>query len=446
MLLSFSFIDNGYVKANALEQNNIENLTESEALEFVTKYNIDLPSGISDSTIGGITRSIILECYNNPNIEFIYNYDEMQEYAYNIKEIVSLLLNDYGVSVASTTNYSLQYNKVKNSSGNWVTSGGTYDTRWQNYNCYAYSINRIEQPHYYNTNWQYQPGDMSGTGSFDNSQSISVLANVVKNDLLAMGYTNVVLYTSIPTLPIGNEELICVRQGQSDYHFMHYDKIENAWLHKPGNTAVLKYNYTPNNSMIWYGEYSFYGSEESNTSLTYDSNIYFIKYNKPLVNISNGNTLSTTLNIQQAKDSILEINNSTNGNISIFLYSGNSISVNLYNDEMDLVNTYTGNNLTFSTTGAHKKYYIRVNFVSSSSSGNISISMSHHSHSYSYTSISSTQHRGSCSCGHSFVGDHIWTQTSGGIILNINELQPNYIVKYVCTVCDYETNKPPIGA
>ena len=27
MLLSFSFIDNGYVKANALEQNNIENLT-----------------------------------------------------------------------------------------------------------------------------------------------------------------------------------------------------------------------------------------------------------------------------------------------------------------------------------------------------------------------------------------------------------------------------------
>ena len=59
MMISFSLVDNGHVKANALEQNNFENLTENEALEFVNKYNIDLPNGISDSTIGKITQSII---------------------------------------------------------------------------------------------------------------------------------------------------------------------------------------------------------------------------------------------------------------------------------------------------------------------------------------------------------------------------------------------------
>ena len=447
MILSINLIGSKNVKVNALEQYDFENITESEALEFVSEYDIELPSGISDSTIGEITQSIIKRCANDPTVEFVYNYGEMQEYANRIKEVVSQTSNNCGVSVADESTYTLQYNKVKDSNGNWVTSGGAYDNRWLKYNCYAYSINRIEQPQFYSSGIyiQYQPGNMSGSGTFNSSQNISVLASIVKNDLLVMGYTNVVLYTSIPSLPSGNEELICVRQGDLDYHFMHYDKIENAWLHKPGGTAVLKYNYIPNNDTDWYGEYSSNGTEFFDTMVTYDSDIYFIKYNKPTANIQNNTTVNTNLYIQSGKDSILEISNSTNSNFVINMSCSNFMEVDLYDSEMDFLNSYSGTSVVFETTGSYSKYNLRVNYEATSAYGNVSISLIKHNHSYSFTPYSSTQHNCSCSCGLKFKANHVWTQSSGGIILNVDPNLPNALVKYVCTACGYETNKPPMG-
>ena len=428
------------------KQYDFENITESEALEFVTNNNIDIPLGIVDSKVGEITKSIIQKCASNSNAVFFYNYGEMQKYADEIKEIVPSKNNNSRL-IENTNTYYLQDNTVKNENGYWVTSGGAYDDRWENYNCYAYAINRIEQPQFYLSGAysQYQPGNMS-SGTFNANNDISFLANIVKNDLLAIGCTNVILYTSFPTLPSGNEELICVRQGTSDYHFMHYDKTENAWLHKPGGSAVLKYNYTPNNDLLWFIEYSSYGVENIDYSEVYASDIYFIKYTKPSVNINSGNNLTTSLYIQSGKDSVLEVINSTNSNINISLSAGTAISVNLYDDEMDWLNTYSGSNIAFATTGSYKKYYVRVNFSSSTNYGNVSITINHHSHTYSYTSISSTQHRVSCGCGYTSVANHVWTQSSGGIILNVDPNLPNALVKYVCTACGYETNKPPIGA
>lgn len=84
-------------------------------------------------------------------------------YADSIKQLVSeysIETND--IMSLSLSAYTLKYNKVKDSNGNWVTSGGAYDDRWNNYNCYAYSIKRNELPQYYASNpIQYQPGDMA---------------------------------------------------------------------------------------------------------------------------------------------------------------------------------------------------------------------------------------------------------------------------------------------
>ncbi len=147
------------------------------------------------------------------------------------------------------------YNKVQDANGNWVTSGGVFNPKWYNYNCYAFSINRAEQPNFYSTGRQYQPGDMSDAGTFGDCSNINQLGKIICADLVAMGYSNISLSSSIPTIN-SSQELICVRMKyDADYHFMRYDIDTNAWYHKPGTTAVLKYNYVPSNDRLWYTEY-----------------------------------------------------------------------------------------------------------------------------------------------------------------------------------------------
>lgn len=85
MILSYCFINNKNIKVSALQQYDFENITESEALEFVTNNNIDIPLGIVDSKVGEITKSIIQKCASNSNAVFFYNYGEMQKYADEIK-------------------------------------------------------------------------------------------------------------------------------------------------------------------------------------------------------------------------------------------------------------------------------------------------------------------------------------------------------------------------
>lgn len=127
---------------------------------------------------------------------------------------------------------------------------------------------------------------MSNSGSFTTSKTIYELATVVKNDLLKRGYTNISLSTTIPDIT-NNQELICIRMSKYDYHFMKYDLSTNSWYHKPGSTAVLKYNSTPNNFEKWYGEYSAYGKDGKKgqpwsiiTHLLY-KNIFLEAYENP---------------------------------------------------------------------------------------------------------------------------------------------------------------------
>lgn len=419
-------------KAETLNAYDFLNISESESLNFIEEFDIEAPVEIRQSSdFASLTQNLIKLSASSRDYRFVYNYGAMQTYAEAIQEVVKRYAVYDDVSLLSSTTYELQYNTVKNNRGEWVTSGGAYDTRWENYNCYAYAINRIEQPQFYSSGLyiQYQPGNMSGSGGFSSTISIADFANIIKNDLLAIGYTNVLLSTTIPSIDEG-QELICVRRGDFDYHFMRYDGATNAWYHKPGKTAVLKYNYIPNNNMLWYTEGSLHGLEASGDTI-YDSTIYFIKYDLNDVAVS-GNTsnLSYALNVQAKKDSILKINNSSYSKYYSFTISAtNSFEVELYDDEMELVESYEGTPVQFYKSLVGNVYYLKLNYSSVRSSGNINIVISAHAHIYTYTSTG-TGHTASCNvCGYVITTSHTYSShycTGCGEYTTLHDYDRNY--------------------
>ena len=164
--------------ASAVTDNEYDfpNFTEADSMAFVEEQNIEIPINLQQSDyLSTFTRELIVKSYESPDTPFLFNYPPTQEYAENIREAVRAHIDFAAVSaVATTTATSLQYSKVMDSNGNWVVSGGDFDIKWLYYNCYAYSINRAEQPQYYSSGEyiQYQPGNMSGAGRFVKGTSI----------------------------------------------------------------------------------------------------------------------------------------------------------------------------------------------------------------------------------------------------------------------------------
>lgn len=422
-ILVFSF------SASAVENYDFINFTEEDALTFVDNHNIDVPTKLSQSNNAGeFTLSTILQSYYDPNIEFCYNYNETQRYAEKIRDAVSLYVNSAAVpAIAATETYQLQYNKVRDANGNWVTSGGYYNNKWLNYNCYAYSINRAEQPSFYSTGKQYQPGDMSGAGSFLYCDTIDDLAAVVQADLEAMGYSNISLSETIPTIDSSNQ-LICVRMSYADYHFMYYDIETNAWYHKPGSTAVLKYNLVPSNSNLWYRETSYCGTERLHHT-PYDSKIIFIKYSKNQINI-NSNVTSKEY-IQPYKDIFCELNFIHSCNHEIKLSSSNSVKYEIYNDEFDIISSGSGTDININVNINKGKYYLRMNFESYTNLSYVDISIYTHPYTDHYDYHSFSQHKAYCECGEYILSEHGFNASSYSCLLCGAPHTHDYTDRYV---------------
>lgn len=392
--------------ADASEVYNFAEFSETDSMEFVENNNIEIPEKLLNSDIlESFTRDIILQAYNHPNVPFSFNYGETQKYAEAIRVAVQSHLNPSGIpSAASTTTYTLQYNKVKNSVGNWVTSGGYYNPKWHNYNCYAYSINRVEQPEFYDSAFQYQPGDMCGEGDFANCDNINQLASIVVNDLIAMGYSSIITTTSIPSVN-SSQELICVRMSNTDYHFMHYDMNTNAWYHKPGRTAVLKYNNIPSNNLIWYSEVSYLG-EEYSSGFEYDSDIIFIKYSKKTIDVSTSGTQKVT--IKPGKDTLKEIIFSNTGYYKIELSSPYDFEYEIYDNNFNVISSGESNNISAYLSAIVGKYYLRMNFkTNTTKSSYVNVNITQHTHSYeNYTYFNYSTHKGTCACGKTDLSAH----------------------------------------
>ena len=237
----------------------LSEMSDTECVEFITENDIEIPSAFIDYPgLGAFVKKIICAVEINPNYPIIYNYGVTRDFVENIKTLV----NDY---YCATLNYSLQnfsfysdnepyklqYNTVL-SDGEWRDSNGDWDFSYIGYNCYSYAIGKTERA--------YDPGDFAKTGSFYFEINIYDLTLVVMDDLEFLGY-DVEVHENIPVVLGQYESLICIRRttsedsSETDYHFMKYDSISDAWYHKPGGTAILKHNSVPS-CEPWKKEYS----------------------------------------------------------------------------------------------------------------------------------------------------------------------------------------------
>ena len=243
---------------------------------------------------------------------------------------------------------------------------------------------------------------MSGAGTFSSCDTIDSLAEIVKSDLEEMGYSNVMLSPTLPTID-SSQELICVRMSYADYHFMRYDIETNAWYHKPGITAILKYNTVPSEDNIWYREYSFYGSESPDAP-PYDSEIVFITYNKKQIDINSDATIREY--IQPNNDIFLNLNFADSEIYNFKLNSTHSVKFEIYDENFNFVEGGNGTNIDIHISIINPKYYLRVNFESYEYLDYVDISINDCPYNDHYEQYSATQHKAYCECGEYVLEDH----------------------------------------
>ena len=342
-----------------------------------------------------------------------------------------------------------------------------YENNTDSYNCYAYAINRVDEldvnnDRFYNpaqTEKIYQPGDISknisNTFYIDLNGSNEDNINRVKcntlRDLYAMGHTDVMVYNLVRNINVYNamlasidfstQELICFRVGPSDYHFMRYDSVTNAWYNKNGYDPIYKYTDNggiPSNNVHWVS-----GSN------VYDSEIIYIVYDKLRINIPENGELEQNITVKGGvanglnynpiyccgdeaccnpdgvcscgneivyggKDVVYELimpelcdysirltSNDSNFNYQLYsynIYNGNYV-LHASGSSIQNGTLYEVNLISSLTVG---KYYLRMDFGKNSDSDK-TISLVAHSTPHSYTdhyeSASSLFHKAYCECG-----------------------------------------------
>lgn len=186
---------------------------------------------------------------------------------------------------------------------------GGYDDKHEDYNCYAFAIERYEtNPKYQTEGKMCEPGIFKyGKPMFDKYHTtILELANYVREDLEMMGMTSVDVSPSEPVTIGDNQKLICVRRGDEDYHFMKYIKEEDIWLHKVRNSCIMKFNGSFNVESSWTNEFAKlssyydgtgdYGVVYDGGNVEYSGTIYYILYTVPEVITMNCQSSAQTYN------------------------------------------------------------------------------------------------------------------------------------------------------
>ena len=145
----------------------LSNCSDDELLAFLRENDIAIPDGLADSQehLLELVRYFIAEIELNPNIEFIYNLAQLQDFAYALKFAVNDFY-DVDSSIQPFANYGLQDSTVYQTPSNMTS-----------YNCYAYALGR--------SSW-CSPGELSGHGDMTQTtlknKSIYELAEYVKDE------------------------------------------------------------------------------------------------------------------------------------------------------------------------------------------------------------------------------------------------------------------------
>lgn len=247
---SFAFSQhNGKV----IELSDLVNSSPEECVIALQSADVTIPKVYDDTDIQATAVKQIIDDYYYGRIDseaIPYNYTGLVELSDTlIKEI------EKSDNIVAAKKY-----KLINS-----TVIGKWKADYKKYNCYGYALGKKKyvNPGYYSNN------------KFNMSYSISKMANLVCSDLDALGY-NSYKTDSKPTLK-RNEQVICIRKGNQDYHFMRGGTSVSTWKHKPGGTNPLKWNYSSPAKKTWTNEYSKNNVEYAG-SITYTSKIYYIVY------------------------------------------------------------------------------------------------------------------------------------------------------------------------
>ena len=271
------------VSRNSQRVQTLSDMSEQDCVEFIIQNGITIPDGFPN--LGAFVKSNIQTAERYPDAAPVYSYDV----TYYFAESIRALVNEYygtaqrdpsvtrSIHIIEVLEDSLVYST---NLGAWSDHDGGWCPIWEKYNCYAYAIDRTEQPSEYASSFQYQPGDFAHTGSFYYDIPTYDLAMVVKDDLveLGLGYSDVCVSYAVPDTALlsSNQKLICIRTGDDDFHFMKYN--DGYWYHKPSGTAILRYKFHPSD-YIWKRENSANGIEyEGNTAYPYYKEIYYIVY------------------------------------------------------------------------------------------------------------------------------------------------------------------------
>jgi len=230
-------------------------LNEKEIVDFLINNDVPFPSNeITPYYYGEFAKRVVTLILNYEDFYFAINSEVTRQFAENIRDCVYSVLG-YNLSINTSLRYSLQYS----------TRVGSWNSVYGSYNCFGFALGT--------TNW-YRVGGPGGAGTWiAGSTSLSTAVSWIQQDLTALGYTIHSVTTYIPSVSSG-QQLICYRQGPSDYHFMRYISSIGAWRHKPGATLPLQYLYTPRYGTYWYNEYSKEGVDYP-ASTYYSGTIYY---------------------------------------------------------------------------------------------------------------------------------------------------------------------------
>lgn len=154
----------------------------------------------------------------------------------------------------------------------------SWNANMLNYNCYAFVLGL--------TNGKPYPGQYAGLLVYDGDIDIDEMADDVKNDLLSdqFSYECVRVQSTMPSVIDSEETVIAVRKEKErtsylyecDFHFSIL--TDEGWLHKPDDTAVLKFNNPPSNNVDWNNECVKNGNQTEAPNIVYDSDIMYIVF------------------------------------------------------------------------------------------------------------------------------------------------------------------------
>lgn len=379
-IIAFSLISSCFINVKG-DDRILSEMTEDECLEFIIDSGVTIPQSYSNSPVlKQFVKNTIICVENNLDTHFAYNYIDTLELAEAIKDVVNEYYGSIGLNALNRD--PIQIDALENSmlwyNGSWSYYHGDWKDKWSNYNCYAYAINRSEYPAQYLSARQYQVGDFSNSGSFiPGVTTVYDLASIVEDDLEALGMTDISIDNALPPDIGPNQRLIALRVGPYDYHFMKYDKASDAWFHKPGLTAVMKYIREMTNSWIWTGEF-YNGQIYNDSTWYYNSQILFITYTPPFFSLSDDTTsLTHPIYLSNGRDYIYDINVEDDDFYKIRVDTSSPISVYLYDYDMDLVSNLTPTYLNNANEAViledldEGNYFLRIKYVSDNDSGNV---------------------------------------------------------------------------